>query len=73
MPVLIKLEHLEQVPDGRLVHRNIRIRSRGERIRQIEAKAVRKLQQPSRSKTLASFLDLPFQPLADAAEGLASG
>ncbi len=44
-----------------------------ERVRQIEAKAVRKLQQPSRSKTLASFLDLPIQPLADAAEGLASG
>jgi RNA polymerase primary sigma factor len=44
-----------------------------ERVRQIEAKAVRKLQQPSRSKTLASFLDLPIQPLADATEGLASG
>ena len=44
-----------------------------ERVRQIEAKAVRKLQQPSRSKTLASFLDLPIQSLADAAEGLASG
>ncbi len=43
-----------------------------ERVRQIEAKAVRKLQQPSRSKTLASFLDFPI-PLADAAEGLASG
>jgi len=30
-----------------------------ERIRQIEAKAVRKLQQPSRSQELVGFLDLP--------------
>ena len=29
----------------------------GERIRQIEAKAVRKLQQPSRSQELVGFLD----------------
>ncbi len=43
-----------------------------ERVRQIEAKAVRKLQQPSRSRTLASFLDFPVS-LTDAAEGLASG
>ena len=43
-----------------------------ERVRQIEAKAVRKLQQPSRSRTLASFLDFPIS-LTDAAEGLASG
>jgi RNA polymerase primary sigma factor len=28
-----------------------------ERVRQIESKAVRKLQQPYRSRTLASFLD----------------
>jgi RNA polymerase primary sigma factor len=36
-----------------------------ERVRQIEAKAVRKLQQPSRSRVLASFLDLPMQSLAE--------
>ena len=35
-----------------------------ERVRQIEAKAVRKLQQPQTTKTLASFLDTP--DLADA-------
>ncbi len=34
-----------------------------ERVRQIEAKAVRKLQQPSRSRCLASFLDLPLATL----------
>jgi RNA polymerase primary sigma factor len=28
-----------------------------ERVRQIESKAVRKLQQPNRSRTLAGFLD----------------
>ncbi len=38
-----------------------------ERVRQIEAKAVRKLQQPTRSRCLASFLDLPMPAL----EGLA--
>jgi RNA polymerase primary sigma factor len=36
-----------------------------ERVRQIEAKAVRKLQQPSRSCTLASFLDLPVPNLEE--------
>jgi RNA polymerase primary sigma factor len=36
-----------------------------ERVRQIEAKAVRKLQQPSRSRILASFLDLPMPNLAE--------
>jgi RNA polymerase primary sigma factor len=40
-----------------------------ERVRQIEAKAVRKLQQPSRSRTLASFLDLPLQCLPEFTEG----
>ncbi|HEY2147542.1 MAG TPA: sigma-70 family RNA polymerase sigma factor [Pirellulales bacterium] len=44
-----------------------------ERVRQIEAKAVRKLQQPSRSRTLASFLDLPLSSFAAVAEGTASG
>ncbi len=44
-----------------------------ERVRQIEAKAVRKLQQPSRSRTLASFLDLPMAAFAPVAEGTASG
>src|SRR5438105_6517555 len=38
-----------------------------ERVRQIEAKAVRKLQQPSRSRTLASFLDIPHQNLQELA------
>jgi RNA polymerase primary sigma factor len=37
-----------------------------ERVRQIEAKAVRKLQQPARSRVLASFLDLPVPELAPA-------
>jgi len=40
-----------------------------ERVRQIEAKAVRKLQQPSRSRTLASFLDLPLPCLTELTEG----
>jgi RNA polymerase primary sigma factor len=44
-----------------------------ERVRQIEAKAVRKLQQPSRCRTLASFLDLPLAGFAPVAEGTASG
>jgi RNA polymerase primary sigma factor len=44
-----------------------------ERVRQIEAKAVRKLQQPSRSRTLASFLDLPLQNFPEMTEGMASG
>ena len=35
-----------------------------ERVRQIEAKAVRKLQQPARSRVLASFLDLPVADLS---------
>ena len=44
-----------------------------ERVRQIEAKAVRKLQQPSRSRTLASFLDFPLPQIAELTEGMASG
>jgi len=35
-----------------------------ERVRQIEAKAVRKLQQPGRSRALASFLDSPMPELS---------
>jgi RNA polymerase primary sigma factor len=35
-----------------------------ERVRQIESKAVQKLQQPFRCKTLSSFLDLE-NPMAD--------
>ena len=35
-----------------------------ERVRQIESKAVRKLQQPYRSRTLASFID-GFEPTVD--------
>ncbi len=37
-----------------------------ERVRQIEAKAVRKLQQPGRSRALASFLDSPLAELSAA-------
>jgi RNA polymerase primary sigma factor len=37
-----------------------------ERVRQIEAKAVRKLQQPGRSRALASFLDSPVAELSAA-------
>jgi RNA polymerase primary sigma factor len=36
-----------------------------ERVRQIEAKAVRKLQHPVRSRRLMGFLDRPRQPLAE--------
>ena len=36
-----------------------------ERIRQIEAKAVRKLQQPSRSQELVGFLDSAIVPVVD--------
>ena len=35
-----------------------------ERVRQIESKAVQKLQQPFRCKTLSSFIDLP-NPIPD--------
>jgi len=42
-----------------------------ERIRQIEAKAVRKLQQPSRSRTLASFLDIAMPAMTEIGEGAA--
>jgi RNA polymerase primary sigma factor len=38
-----------------------------ERVRQIEAKAVRKLQHPVRSRRLMGFLDRPRQPLAEPA------
>ncbi len=44
-----------------------------ERVRQIEAKAVRKLQQPSRSRTLASFLDLPLSSLESMAQNEEAG
>ncbi len=40
-----------------------------ERVRQIEAKAVRKLQQPSRSRTLASFLDITMPAMTEVGEG----
>jgi RNA polymerase primary sigma factor len=36
-----------------------------ERVRQIESKAVRKLQQPYRCRTLASFLDGVDMPVSD--------
>jgi RNA polymerase primary sigma factor len=41
-----------------------------ERVRQIESKAVRKLQQPYRAKSLVSFLEgaVPFLPPSDAGE-----
>lgn len=38
-----------------------------ERVRQIEAKAVRKLQHPVRSRKLMGFLDRPFHPSVEAA------
>ena len=41
-----------------------------ERVRQIESKAVQKLQQPFRSKRLSSFLDLTTNPVAES--GLAT-
>ena len=39
-----------------------------ERVRQIESKAVRKLQEPYRSRSLAGFLDLPDHPLMNGSE-----
>ncbi len=39
-----------------------------ERVRQIESKAVRKLQEPYRSRSLAGFLDLPDHPLLNGIE-----
>src|SRR6202023_382239 len=41
-----------------------------ERIRQIEAKALRKLKHPSRSRKLRSFLDTKINPLVPAKAGI---